>query len=340
MTDRRLPAEWEPQSAVLLTWPHAHGDWGHHLDEAQQTFAAMARAIASRQRLVISCHDTESLAQVEALTRGLSSVERLLIPSNDIWVRDHGPITVLQSGQPRLLNFRFNGWGNKYPAKLDDQIPRALAPAAFPGTPLESVDLVLEGGSIESDGAGTLMTTRRCLLHPGRNPSLDELATERALRDWLGVRKVLWLEHGELEGDDTDGHVDMLARFAPGNRILYSACDDPDDVHYRPLQAMERELRAFRNSEGAPYELLPLPWPPARHDEDGQRMPLSYANFLVINGAVLVPVYDVPTDQPALELIRHAFPGRAIVPIDALPLIRQHGSVHCASMQIPAPATA
>lgn len=340
MTTRRLPAEWEAQSAVLLTWPHAHGDWGDHLEAAHESFAAMARAIAARQRLIVSCHDEPTRMRVAELTRGLSGVERLLIPSNDIWVRDHGPITVLAGGQPLLLDFRFNGWGNKYPAELDDALISTLAPAAFPGWPLQPLDVVLEGGSIESDGAGTLMTTRRCLLHPSRNPDLDELAMEHALREWFGVRHIRWLDHGELEGDDTDGHVDMLARFAPGNRILYTACDDRRDGHYRPLQAMARELRAFRNADGVPYELIPLPWPPARFDQDDERMPLSYANFLVINGAVLVPVYEVDTDEAALDVIRHAFPGRAVVPIPALPLIAQHGSVHCASMQVPAPAAA
>ncbi|MCC5856844.1 MAG: agmatine deiminase family protein [Ectothiorhodospiraceae bacterium] len=336
MTRRRLPAEWEPQSALLLTWPHRDGDWGNDLEDVQQTFAAMARAVAPRQRLVVACHDQTTETEVRRRTRGLSSVTYLQIPSNDIWVRDHGPITVLEDGRPRLLDFRFNGWGNKYPSALDDRLTAALAPEAFPGLPLESINVVLEGGSIETDGAGTLLTTTRCLLHPSRNPGVERTKLERWLHDWFGVRRVLWLEHGELEGDDTDGHIDMLARFAPGNRILYTACDDRSDPHHAPLEAMAQELERFRAADGSAYRLLPLPWPPARHDENGERLPLSYANFLVINGAVLVPVYDLPTDEPAMDVIRHAFPHRAVIPVPAHPLVRQHGSVHCASMQIPA----
>ncbi len=335
MQNRRLPAEWEPQAAVLLTWPHRNGDWGGNLPEAEQTFMRMARLIASRQPLLVACHDAHSRDQAQAAA-GTFGARIFEIPSNDIWVRDHGPITVLDNGAPVLLDFRFNGWGNKYPADLDDALTGRLAPQALAGLAVERIDAIMEGGSIESDGDGTIMTTSRCLLHPERNPDLDRRQLERLMDTWFGARQVLWLDHGELEGDDTDGHVDMLARFVPDNTIVYTACDDTADVHHAPLARMEEQLRGFRNAGGQPYRLIPLPWPPARFDEDGKRLPLSYANFLIINGAVLVPVYRVPTDQAALEVIAGAFPDREIVPVDALPLIRQHGSLHCASMQIPA----
>ncbi|MCC5958910.1 MAG: agmatine deiminase family protein [Rhodobacteraceae bacterium] len=323
---------------MLLTWPHGNGDWGSHLRDAERVFAAMAEAIGQRQRVLVACHDSRSRDQVQKIAAAHPAVSAFDVPSNDIWARDHGPITVLDDGVPVLLDFRFNGWGNKHSSELDDALTARLAPLGLPGVALERIDTVMEGGSIESDGAGTIMTTSRCLLHPQRNPDLDRGQLEARMSAWFGARQVLWLDHGELEGDDTDGHIDMLARFVPGNTILYTACDDPRDPHYQPLSRMTEQLHAFRNARGVSYNLIPLPWPPARHDEDGHRLPLSYANFLIINGAVLVPVYQVPTDQQALAVIGNAFPDRTIVPVDALPLIRQHGSLHCASMQIPAPA--
>jgi agmatine/peptidylarginine deiminase len=201
---------------------------------------------------------------------------------------------------------------------------------------LQSVDLILEGGSIDSDGRGTLLTTRHCLLNPQRNPEYDCVGLEGLFGQIFGTRQVLWLDHGELEGDDTDGHIDTLARFCDEHTIAYVRCDDPQDSHYAPLREMERELQAFRDSDGRPYGLVPLPLPAPKRDEHGKRLPATYANFLIINGAVLVPVYGDAQDAVALECLAPCFPGREIVPIHCLPLIHQYGSLHCVTMQLPA----
>ncbi|HEX5514131.1 MAG TPA: agmatine deiminase family protein [Gammaproteobacteria bacterium] len=337
----RLPAEWEPQASIMLTWPHPHGDWGSNLPAAHEAFADLAAALIRFEPLLITCYDEAHLAAVqEALVaRGvpLAQISFVLCPSNDVWARDHGPITVYQEGAlPTLIDFTFNGWGSKFPAELDNMLTRRLhAAGAFGTIDCRRIDWVLEGGGIESDGQGTILTTRRCLLAETRNPGLSQQQIEMQLRDRLGAQRVLWLEHGELEGDDTDSHVDMLARFCDVNTIAYTACDDPSDPHYANLKAMEAELQAFRTLRGEPYRLLPLPWPQPAYADDGHRLPLSYANFLIVNGGVIVPTYDDPADERAMAVLRKAFPDREIVGVPALPIIVQHGSLHCVSMQLP-----
>lgn len=335
-----LPPEWAPQSGVLLTWPHAFGDWADRLAQVEPVFAALAREIARRERALIACRDDAHRAHVRAVLADarvdMRRVDLALAPSNDTWARDHGPITVLCRDQALLLDFRFNGWGGKYPSALDDRVTARLhAAGAFGHAPLEPVDLVLEGGAIEVDGSGTLLTTARCLPAATRNPGLGRAAIERELGEWLGLNRVLWLEHGYLEGDDTDGHVDMLARFCDAGTIAYVGCDDPNDAHYAELQALEAELTRARTAAGAPYRLVPLPLPGARY-EGGRRLPATYANFLIINGAVLVPTYRDPADAVALARLRACFPGREVVGIDCVPVIEQSGSVHCLTMQLPA----
>jgi agmatine deiminase len=244
---------------------------------------------------------------------------------------------VLCRNEPTLLDYEFNGWGGKYAYALDNLITRRLhTQGAFGAAPLETVNLILEGGSIEVDGQGTLLTTARCLLAPTRNHGRTRAQIETTLAEQLGITRFLWLEHGYLAGDDTDSHIDTLARLCDANTIAYVTCDDPADEHYAELQAMEKELQAFRTAAGQPYRLVPLPWPRARYDDGGARMPATYANFLIINDAVLVPTYDDPADQIALERLRDCFPGRTVIGIDCLPLIYQHGSLHCVTMQIPA----
>lgn len=336
-----MPAEWEAQAGVLLTWPHSHGDWAELLPAAHQAFIEFTVALVRFEPVIITCYDAAHQAQVqEALTaRGvpLDQVGFVLCPSNDVWARDHGPLTVYQEGAlPTLVDFTFNGWGGKFPADLDNQITRRLhAAGVFGRIRCRRIDWVLEGGSIESDGQGTILTTRRCLLTETRNPGLNERHVEMQLRDRLGAQRVLWLERGALEGDDTDSHIDMLARFCDVDTIAYTACDDPSDPHYAELKAMEAELQAFRTLRGEPYRLLPLPWPKPAYAPDGHRLPLSYANFLIVNGGVLVPTYDDPADARALEVLQQAFPGREVVGVPALPIIVQHGSLHCVSMQLP-----
>lgn len=338
----RLPAEWEPQAGTMLTWPHRYGDWGDLLPAAHRAMADFAAVVARFQPLLIVCYDEpHQRSIIEALAeRGVSPVQIsfVLCPSNDVWARDHGPLTVYREGAlPLLLDFSFNGWGNKFPAELDNQLVRRLhAAGAFGDVDYRRIDWVLEGGAIESDGQGTILTTRRCLLDENRSPDLSQQQVEILLRDWLGAQRVLWLEHGELEGDDTDGHIDMLARFCSVDTIAYTACDDPGDSHYESLQAMEAELRSLRTAHGEPYRLLPLPWPRPAHADDGHRLPLSYANFLIVNGGVIVPAYDDPADAKAIAVLQQAFPDREVIPSPALPIIVQHGSLHCLSMQLPA----
>lgn len=338
---RVLPAEWAPQAGVLLTWPHAASDWGPTLSAVEPVFVAIAEAIARREVVVIACHDDAVARRVRGLL-ARAGVERSrvalhVVPCDDTWARDHGPITVIEDGLPRVLDFTFNGWGGKFPAAQDDVIPARLhALGAFGAAALEEVPLVLEGGSIESDGVGTILTTERCLLSRGRS-GLDVPGLEAALQEHLGARRVLWLRHGHLEGDDTDGHIDTLARFCDARTIAYQSCDDRADAHYEELQAMAAELGELRTAAGEPYRLIALPWPRPRFGAGGGRLPATYANFLVIDGAVLVPTYDDPADAEALARLAAAFPGREVVGIDCLPVIEQGGSLHCLTMQLPRP---
>jgi agmatine deiminase len=334
---RRFPAEWEEQDGILLSWPHRHSDWLPFLDQVEPVFFEIATAISRFERVVILAPDRQALAG--RLCDCGAVMDRVIIveiPTNDTWIRDFGPITVLNDGRPLLLDFGFNGWGLKFPACLDNRASRLLhAAGAFGTTPMQTVGMILEGGSIESDGGGTLLTTADCLLEANRNPHLRQEAIDSALTGLFGTEHHLWLTHGFLEGDDTDSHIDTLARLCPDATILYVACDAPDDPHYAPLDAMRTQLESFRTRDGRPYRLLPLPWPAACRDENGDRLPATYANFLVLNGAVLVPTYRDGNDDQALAMVRKAFPGREIIGICCLPLIRQHGSLHCVTMQIP-----
>lgn len=336
----RLPAEWEPQSGVMLTWPHAFGDWAPHLALADHTFALIGAAISRHERLLIAAHDSEHKAHIVGLLRSaqadLTQVRIETVLSDDVFVRDHGPITVETSAGPVLLDFRFNGWGGKYPHAQDNAVSAGWRDlGAFGATAFETIDLVLEGGSIESDGQGTLLLTTSCLLSPSRNPKLTRLDLEQTLKRTLGCDRLLWLHHGYLAGDDTDGHIDTLARFCDPDTIAYCACPSPDDEHYQELKAMETELQGLVTGDGRPYRLVPLPWPSAKLDAGGERMPATYANFLILNDAVLVPTYDDRRDGEALATLARCFPGREIVGIPGLSLIAQHGSLHCATMQLP-----
>ena len=336
-----LPPEWAPQSGVMLTWPHKQSDWAATLEDIEPVFVDIARHIACHERLLLVCFDETHRDHVRAALKDakvdLAQTRFYCVPSDDSWARDHGPLTVLCQGESRLLDFQFNGWGNKYPAALDNQISRALSLAgAFDAVSMETVPWVLEGGSIDVDGSGTLLTTQRCLLSPNRNPEWTRPDLEAALKDRLGIKRILWLQHGYLAGDDTDSHIDTLARFCDPETIAYVACDDPADEHYAELQAMETELQHFRSATGRPYRLVPLPWPRPVYDDAGQRLPATYANFLIINSAVLVPTYDDPADESAQACLARHFPGHEIIGVRCGPLLRQHGSLHCVTMQLPA----
>lgn len=332
-----FPAEWYPQSGIQLTWPHEETDWAYMLDEVTSCYIELAREIARRERLLIVTPHPE---QVKQLLQGVVNLEAVTFaqcPTNDTWARDHGGITLFCDGKPAIYDFKFNGWGLKFAANYDNLITSTLCrQGRFNARYENRINFVVEGGALESDGAGTLLTTSECLLSPNRNGEWSQARIEEYLKETFGLQRVLWLDHGYLAGDDTDSHIDTLARFAPGNTIVYVQCTDPTDEHYEALHRMEEQLHTFTTLEGAPYRLLPLPMADAVYDENGERLPATYANFLIMNDAVLYPTYRQPAnDRAAAQVLQQAFPDREIVGIDCSPLIRQHGSLHCVTMQYP-----
>ena len=335
--NRSFATEWDNQDGILIAWPHAGTDWAYMLDEVTACYVEMARAILEDdERLVIVAPDADDVKASLGQDVDWQRISIIELPTNDTWVRDYGPIAVFKDGRTVLTDFTFNAWGMKFAADCDNLVTSRLQARGVFKAPLVNYrDLVLEGGSIETDGNGTVLTTTCCLTAPNRNDALSREQLEQELLDRLGCVKMLWLDHGALSGDDTDGHIDTLARFAPDGVILYCGCDNPEDEHYEPLMKMEEDLKQMTNAEGNPYHLIKLPLPDAMYDEIS-RLPATYANFLVMNHQVLVPVYGQPeNDVKACELIGQAFPGRKIKGIDCRPLICQHGSLHCATMQLP-----
>jgi agmatine/peptidylarginine deiminase len=291
------------------------------------------------QPLIIVVADNELRIRVQSLlgTEGvnLSKVRLVELPYDDTWLRDSGPITLkTDDGAFQLTDFRFTGWGGKHEAEQDDALIAGLVhEGVFGKAAHKRIDWALEGGGIDSDGIGTVLTTWRCLTQ--RHPEQSREEMSKILRESLHARRVLWLDYGYLEGDDTDAHIDTLARFAPGDRIVYQACDDASDRHHDELTRMGQELAALRTPDGHPYQLYPLPWARPIIDE-GRRLAASYANYLVVNGAVLVPAYGDTADDEAARIIGEAHPGREIVQVPCRPLIWQNGSLHCITMQLPA----
>lgn len=335
----RLPAEWEPQDAIVIAWPHAGTDWAARLADVERTCVAMAVAITQFQPLLICVGDANLGQRVHFLLNhagaDMGRVRLIEAAYDDTWLRDSGPITLCGSeGGRRLLDFRFTGWGGKFEAALDDALIGALTEAGlFAGAVHERIDWALEGGGIESDGAGSLLTTWRCMTQ--RHPAMTRQDIADTLQHHLAAARILWLDHGYLQGDDTDAHIDTLARFAPDAAIVHQACDDPGDAHHDELRAMADELAALRTADGKPYTLHPLPWPRPILDQ-GRRLAASYANYLVVNGGVLVPAYGDDADDRAADVIGAAHPGRRIVQIPCRALIWQNGSLHCMTMQLPA----
>lgn len=328
---RYFPAEFEPQSFVQLIFPHPQSDWAPYLEEARQCFVNIANAVARYQPCLIVCDD------VEGVKSYFPSQENLLFvayQTDDTWARDCSVLSVIdeEEDEALLLDFTFTGWGGKFDASRDNAMSRALSDVY--GAPMKTVDLILEGGGVESNGTGTLLTTAECLLNPNRNPHLSKAQTEAILKQEFGVEQILWLHHGYLAGDDTDSHIDTLARFIDTDTIMYVKCDDENDEHYDALKKMEEELFSLRDREGELFELIALPMCQP-HFYDGERLPATYANFLIINDAVLLPVYNDPHDAEAIAICEKAFKGRDIIPIDCSVLIRQHGSLHCVTMQFP-----
>lgn len=335
-----LPPEWHRQGAVQLSWPHAGTDWQPILEDVTRCYIDIAKALASHVHniIVVTPEPAHVRMQLqEALSaKALAHVVFCKAPTDDTWARDHGFITLLSPSGPRLLDFRFNGWGQKFPAEKDNQICRRMMEQSIvKGSYEDHLDFVLEGGSIESDGKGTVLTTSKCLLAPHRNQPLSQKQIEARLLEALCAKRILWLDHGYLAGDDTDSHVDTLARFCPDDTIAYVKCGDTADEHFEELSLMEAQLKSFRTIEGKPFRLIPLPMAKPTY-VDGTRLPATYANFLVTNGAVLMPTYgDKGTDDEAEKQLAEAFPEHDIIGIDCRPLIIQHGSLHCSTMQFP-----
>lgn len=335
MSEMILPAEWFPQSGVQVTWPHTGTDWNDMLEEVTACYVAFSKEILKREKLLVAVHPSVDVRQYfsDEEQKNLICAE---VESNDSWSRDHGAISVFLHDRPTLVDFGFNGWGLKFAANLDNLITGKLFRAGVftPVTDYQNkLNFILEGGSIESDGKGTILTTA-CLLAPNRNQPMTKDQIDDFLKRTLGAERILWLHHGFLAGDDTDSHVDTLARFCDEETIAYVKCDDEKDEHFRELQAMEAELKSFVSYSGKPYRLIALPMADAVFEE-GQRLPATYANFLIINKAVLLPYYATPKDEIAKKQLQKVFPDREIVGIDCRTLIRQHGALHCVTMQFP-----
>jgi agmatine deiminase len=325
-------AEWEQQSAVIVVMPNPDTDWGENYKEALSPFVKIVNAISYAQSVIVVCQEREVIKDLFCQTTHMSFIE---LPYNDTWVRDFGPISIEEQGEKKLLDFTFDGWGGKFDAEKDNAVSKLLhRNHFFTPKPIETVDFVLEGGSIESDGAGTILTTTHCLLNPNRNGGLSKKEAEKRLEEYLGAKRVLWLEHGYLSGDDTDSHIDMLARLVSEDTIVYIRCEDSQDEHFEALQAMERELQSFRTPSGTPYNLIPLPFCQAKYNEEGERLPASYANFLITNKMVLLPTYEDSSDKSAVEILKSLFRDREVIPIPCLKLIEQGGSLHCSTMQV------
>ena len=339
----RLAAEWQQQGAVLMAWPHPGTDWAPVMERAEPVFRALALAILASEDLIICCNNRSQCSDVRSIIKARAQGKKLngrlhtaVARTNDTWARDFGPLTLTNGHEHQLLDPCFNAWGNKFDASLDNRVNQTLHGQGYLGRlPMVTTPTVMEGGALETDGAGTLLTTRHSLLNPNRNGDVTAQWMEARLAGTLGISRVLWLENGQLDGDDTDGHIDTLARFCSPGCILYQACDHHDDPHYPALRAMADELRGFARADGAPYELIPLPWPEPVHAADGRRLPATYANFLILNEAVLVPVYGVPQDEDACSILARCFPQRRIEAIQCRPLLEQGGSLHCLTMQLP-----
>jgi len=339
MKNRFLPAEWYPQSAVQLTWPHAATDWVDILDEVTECFATLVQLISNHQKVLIVCPNKE-LVLPHIQTANLENVIFVALPSNDTWARDHAGITVIEDGKAKILDFRFNGWGLKFAANFDNQITSQLFKHEVFSNEVSyenHLAFALEGGGIESDGKGTILTTSYCLLSPNRNGHLTKKEIEEYLFKAFNANRILWLDNGYLAGDDTDSHIDTLARLCNENTIAYVKCTDESDEHFAALQAMENELKSFTTAEGKPYHLVPLPMADLYFDEEdpSYRLPATYANFLITNKLVLLPTYNSPKDEIAIKTLENIFPNRKVVGVNCISLIKQHGSLHCVTMQYP-----
>ena len=334
---QRVPAEWEPYDTVMVAWPHSATDWAYMLDEVTKCYLDIAEAIVNRSglRMLVVTPEPEKVAKL------LSHLptEKILFftrPTNDTWTRDYGPICLEDGGKTYAVDFQFNGWGLKFAANLDNLVNlRMLESGLLTRNYRPRLNFAFEGGSMETDGQGTMLTIAECLLSVNRNGLVDENYLRGYFRTTLGMETIHFLHHGSLKGDDTDSHIDTLARFAPGDTILYVKSYRAADYHTRELEAMEAELKELRTPQGNPYNLIALPLPDPIHDSEGYRLPATYANFLITPTTVLMPTYRQPhNDRMAHQMLKIAFTDREIVDVDCTALIQQHGSLHCATMQL------
>lgn len=332
-----FPAEWTQQDAILLCWPHINMDWQTILQEVETAFDEISFHISTHQALIIIAHDETHQEQIQqrlqSINANLKNIKWLIHTNNDSWCRDFGPITILNNSTPIALDFEFNGWGEKYPFEFDNATNQALTKQKLLQCKSQSLPFILEGGSIDSDGEGTLLTTSQCLLSDKRNPRLNQQEIEEQLKLHLGASRILWLNNGHLEGDDTDSHIDNLARFCNNDTIAYTYCNE-DDEHYASLSAMKIELEQLTTSKGKPYHLIPLNIPKAIYD-DNQRLPASYVNFLITNKLVLMPTYNDEQDAINISQLQAVFNDREVIGIDCSSIIKQAGSIHCLTMQLP-----
>jgi len=339
-----LPAEWEKQSGVLITWPHNHSDWADNLSEIEATYIQLSAAISKFQKLLVIVYDLTLQTHIKSILSNhpinMGNIVFHIFKTDDTWTRDYGPIYLTDNQQgktiTRLLDFTFNGWGNKFSAILDNQLNvNLLDNKVINADESATFDFILEGGSIESDGNETVLTTSSCLLSNERNISYNQDYITLFLQRTLSVKQVLWLDEGYLAGDDTDSHIDVLARFIDSNTIVYVKCEDEADEHYASSLAMEAQLKTFKNISGQPYNLVSLPFPNPKYNANKRRLPASYTNFLMINGAVLVPTYDDPNDELALKILKNCIKDREIIGIPFSSAIQENGSLHCLTMQLP-----
>ncbi|EUC71512.1 agmatine deiminase [Alcanivorax sp. 97CO-5] len=330
---RQLLPEWHPQWGVLLAWPDAQTDWADHLADAETCYLNILAALLDHEHVLMVCRNAQTHAHIHAqvAARGIDPqrLQLVIADYNDTWARDFGPIAIHEDGKTLLLDYTFTGWGGKFAADKDNalnaQLPWQL--------PLRSHALVLEGGALDTDGKGNLLTTRHCLRNPNRNPDLSEAELTAQLKEQLGVSDIWWLDHGELDGDDTDAHVDTLGRFVDEKTLAYVQCQDPTDSHYPTLAAMELELQRLADQHD--LTLVPLALPSAQYCREGERLPATYANFLITNEKILLPVYGCDTDQQALSALQSVAGSRCVEAINCRVLIEQHGSLHCVTMQLP-----
>lgn len=324
---KRLPAEWEESSFIQLVYPPIQSDWKDYFDEIQCYYDNLIETITKYEDLLLVV-ENEELKQKFANNK---KVFCEVYKTNDTWARDTSAITIYEDNKPLLLNFNFDGWGNKFDARLDNAMTKSISKKYSQN--IKDIDIVLEGGAIESNGEGIILATTEAVLNPNRQELSREDANNIFINEF-GAKKILWIENGYLSGDDTDSHIDTLARFIKSDTIAYVKCDDINDEHYEALKKMEEEIKSFTDLNGEKFKLVELPFVNPKYYDD-ERLPATYANFLFVNGALLVPIYDDINDDIALNNLQKALPNLEVKGIESTILTRQHGSLHCISMQFP-----